>query len=73
MERKMINDADLSGVGGGSIMISEDGTTCGRNRNDQYKVMNLNAIITFVRENKTKMPEKKMIDEMLKLGYIANL
>ena len=73
MERKMINDADLSGVVGGSIMISEDGTTCGRNRNDQYKVMNLNAIITFVRENKTKMPEKKMIDEMLKLGYIANL
>lgn len=73
MERKMINDADLNGVVGGSIMISEDGTTCGRNCDNQYKVLNLNAIVTYVRENSSNMPEKKMIQEMLKLGYIANL
>ena len=73
MERKMINDEDLKDVVGGSIMISEDGKTCGRNCNNQYKVLNLDAIVKFVRENKTKMPEKKMMTEMLKKGYIADL
>ncbi len=73
MERKIIDDADLQGVVGGSIMISEDGTTCGRNCDNQYRVMNLNAIIKFYNDNKNKMPEKQMMTEMLKLGYIANL
>lgn len=73
MERKIINDTDLNGVVGGSIMISEDGTTCGRNCDNQYKVVNLSAIVKYVRENSSNMPEKKMMQEMLKLGYIANL
>ena len=73
MDRKMINDVDLEGVTGGSIMISEDGTTCGRNCDNQYKILNMSALLKFVKENKTTMSERKMLSEMVNLGYIANL
>ena len=73
MERKMINEIDLEAVTGGSIMISEDGTTCGRNCDNQYKILDMNALLSFVRENKTTMSERKMLEEMAKKGYISNL
>lgn len=73
MERKMINDADLELVTGGSIMFNEDCTTCGRNCNNQYKVLNFDAILSYVKKNRNKMPEKQMMSNMLALGYITNI
>ena len=73
MERKMINEEELAQIVGGSIIFNEDCSTCGRNRNDQYKVLNFNAIINYVKSNRGKMPEKQMMVNMLELGYIANL
>lgn len=73
MERKLINDSDLQNVVGGSIMLNEDCTTCGRNCTDQYKVLDLDAIIKYYNDNKNKMPEKKMMTEMEKLGYIVSM
>lgn len=73
MERKMINEEDLNGVVGGSIMISADGTTCGRNCDNQYKILNFSALQKYVKDNKTSMSERKMLENMVQLGYIANL
>ena len=71
MERTMLNENDLEGIFGGSIIFSEDGTTCGRNCNNQYKVLNFDAILKYYRENKGKMPEKQMMSNMVAMGYIA--
>ena len=73
MERKIISNADLEKIAGGSIMFNDDLTTCGRNCNNQYKVLNFQAIIDFYNANRNKMPEKQMMTKMLELGYIANL
>ena len=73
MERKTLNEMDIEKVVGGSIMISDDCTTCGRNRDDEYRVVDLNAVIDYVNKNKKKMSEKQMLNNMLEQGLIANL
>lgn len=73
MERKQLDEKDLGKIVGGSIIFNEDLTTCGRNCNNQYKVLDFNAILDFVNKNSGKMPEKQMMSKMLELGYIANL
>ena len=73
MERQMISAEELELVTGGSIIFNEDCSTCGRNCNNQYKVNNFNAILKYVKENRSKMPEKQMMTNMLALGYISNL
>ena len=71
MERKAINDQELELVTGGSIIFNEDLTTCGRKNNAEYKVLDFDAILSYVRANRDKMPEKQMMTNMLQLGYIT--
>ena len=72
MEREKINDLDLDKVVGGSIVFNEDCTMCGRNRNDQYKVLDFNAALAYAQANVGKKPEKQIINDMLAAGLIAN-
>lgn len=73
MERKMINDTAAESVTGGSIVFNGDHTTCGFNCNDQYKVLDYNAVINFIVQNRYDMTEKKMIKKMVELGLLATL
>lgn len=73
MERQMISDNDIEKVVGGSIMFNEDCTTCGRNTDNQYKVVNLGAVVAYINANKKKMSEKQMINNMLTDGLLENL
>ena len=73
MARDVINENDLDKVVGGSIVFNGDHTTCGRNCNNQYKVLNYDAVLQYIKENCTKMPEKKMLANMLAAGLIANI
>ena len=75
MENKIVklDDSALDAISGGSIIFNGDHTTCGRNSNDQYAVLDYDGIISYVIENSNSMTEKTMIQNMLALGYIANL
>lgn len=73
MEREVINDLDLDKVVGGSIVFNADHTTCGRNCNNQYKVLNYNAVLKYIGENRNNMNEKTMLKNMVAAGLIANL
>lgn len=73
MERQQINENDLEKVIGGTIVFNADCTTCGYFRNDQYKVLNFNAVLDYIKENKTKMSESKMLKNMVAAGLLANL
>ena len=69
----MIDDMDLEKVTGGSIVFNGDHTTCGRNRNDQYKVLDYTAVIKYIAENRHSMSEKTMLNNMLAAGLLSNL
>ena len=71
MERKLINDHELELVTGGSIIFNDDLSTCGRKNNGEYKVLDFNAILQYVQDNNSKMPEKQMMANMQQLGYIT--
>lgn len=73
MNREQISDVDIEKVVGGSIIFSPDHTTCGRNCNNQYKVLNYSACNDFIADNCTKLSEKKMLAKMEDLGYISKL
>ena len=73
MERQAINDLDLDKVVGGSIVFNADHTTCGRNCNNQYKVLNYNAVLKYIGENRNSMNEKTMLANMVKAGLITSL
>lgn len=73
MERKKIDDEQLEGVVGGTIMFSEDRSTCGYFRTDQYRVNNFDAAVDFIRKNRGKMSENSMLKKMVQAGYLSNL
>lgn len=73
MDRMEINEKDLDKVVGGSIIFNGDGTTCGYNRNDQYKVLNMSAVLKYINENSDKMSERRMLSNMVAAGLLANL
>lgn len=72
MERKEINDL-AEEVIGGSIVFNADHTMCGRNCNNQYRVLDYNAVLEYIGKNRMKMNEKTMLSNMLDLGLLANL
>ena len=73
MGREIINEANAEQVVGGSIVFNGAHTTCGRNRNDQYKVVDYSKVIAYIAENRYKMNEKTMINNMLAAGLLENL
>lgn len=66
-----INDADLENVVGGSIFFNEDHTMCGRNCDNQYKVLDFDKALSYAQKNVSNKPEKQVLQEMLDLKYIA--
>ncbi len=73
MEREKINDIDTEKVTGGSIVFNGEHTTCGRDCNNQYKVLDYDAVIKYIAENRQNMSERKMLSNMVEAGLLANL
>lgn len=73
MAREMLNDLDLGGVNGGSIIFSTDHTTCGLNRDNQCKVNNYDAALKYVIDHYDTMSEKDIMRNLVSLGYITKL
>lgn len=75
MENKIVklDDSELDNVSGGSIVFNEDCTTCGRNCNDQYRVVDFNSVIAYINANMYNMTEKTMLANMVAMGYLQNL
>lgn len=73
MERKPINEMDLEKVVGGTIMFSEDCSTCGYFCDNQYKVLNFDAALQYILDNKGKMSERNLLKKCVEAGYLANL
>lgn len=73
MDPKMVklDDNALDDISGGSIVFNGDHTTCGRNCNNQYYVLNDAAVQQYIAENCWNMSEKTMLSNMLSLGYLA--
>lgn len=70
MKREIVNEVDVENVVGGSIVFNGDHTTCGRNCNDEYKVLNYDAAISYIAKNCSSMTERKMLSNMEDAGYI---
>ena len=73
MERERINDQATEEVVGGSIVFNGNHTTCGRNCNNQYKVLNYDAMLEYIAANCQHMSERKMLSNMLAKGWITEL
>ena len=73
MEREIISENDAELVTGGSIVFNADHTTCGRNCNNQYKVLDYSKVHKFIVENCTKMSEKQMLNKMVANGWLVSL
>lgn len=71
MERKVINDAELEKVVGGSIVFNEDLTACGYNRNDQYKILDFDATLAYLQSTVGKMSEKQQLKKLVAKGLIV--
>lgn len=73
MAREILNENDMDQVVGGSIVFTPDHKTCGLNRNDQCKVNDYNAAISFIAANYKTMTEAEMMRAMVAKGYITRL
>ena len=73
MAREILNENDVDQVVGGSIVFTSDHTTCGLNCNNQCKVNDYNAAISFIAANYKTMTEKEMMKAMMAMGYITRL
>lgn len=73
MGRELINDKLVEEVTGGSIVFNGDHTTCGYNCNDQYKVLDDDAVQEYILSHYKKMSERKMLSNMLEQGLLVEL
>jgi len=73
MAREIITDIDAGKVEGGSIIFNEDLTTCGRDRNDQYNVLNYKAVIDYISSHRKNMSERTMLKNMVGKGYLSEI
>lgn len=73
MKREMVNDNELEKVVGGTIIFSEDCSTCGYFCKDQYKVLDFDSAVDFILKNKGKMSERSMLSKMVTAGYLTEL
>ena len=73
MEREHISDMDIEKVVGGSIVFNGAHTTCGRNCNNQYNVLNYSEVLKYIAANYKTMSEKKMLANMLAAGLLSEI
>ena len=73
MSREQINEKDIDSVVGGAIVFNSAHTTCGRNCNNQYSVLNYDKVCEYIASHYETLSEKKMLANMVSLGLIAPL
>lgn len=73
MKREIISNQDLNQVVGGTIMFSPDLSTCGKNVDNQYQVLDFDKAIDYINTHKLEMTERTMLQNMADLGYLAAL
>ncbi len=73
MERVKIGDQLAGEVIGGSIIFTTDHKTCGLNCNNQFKVNDYGAIISYIAANYKTMKEIDMLRNLLAQGLITKL
>ena len=73
MGRENIEEKLAEEVVGGSIVFTSDHKTCGLNCNNQCKVNDYNAAISFIAANYKTMTEAEMMRAMVANGYITRL
>jgi len=75
MEKKIVklDDTELDGVSGGTIFFNVDFTTCGKNCDNQYAVLDYNSVISYISQNKYNMTERTMLENMAAMGYLQSL
>ena len=73
MAREMINEMDVDKVVGGSIVFTPDHKNCGLNCNNQCRVNDYDACISFISANYKTMTEKDMMRSMAAQGLITRL
>ena len=73
MKRENIEEKLTEEIVGGSIVFSPDKTTCGLNCNDQCKVNDFDAVISYISEHHKNMSEKDMMRNMSAAGLITRM
>ena len=73
MKRRIIEEKELEKVTGGTIIFSEDCSTCGYFCSDQYSVNDFDAAVDYILANKGKMSENSMLKNMVELGILDYL
>lgn len=71
--RKEINESDLKKVTGGSIVFNGDCTTCGYDRNDEYRVVDFDNALSYMLDHVQNMDERDILQHCLDMGYIERL
>ena len=73
MKREIINEKDLSNVVGGSIVFNEDHTTCGYDRNDQYRVIDHDKAMSYMVSKIGRMDERDILRKCVEKGYLEEI
>lgn len=71
MGREMIDDQTVEKVVGGSIVFNTAHTTCGYNKNNEYKVNNYDKAKDYLVANYGKMSERDLLKKLVSKGYIS--
>lgn len=71
MGRERIDDQNVEKVVGGSIVFTTDHTSCGYNRNDQYRVNDYAKAMEYILAHYKTMKEWEMLKKIAALGYIT--
>lgn len=73
MQREEINENSLNQVVGGSIVFNADCSTCGYNRNDQYRILNKDEALSYMRANIRTMDERDILRNLLDRGLLEEI
>ena len=73
MKREIINEKDLSNVVGGSIVFNADHTTCGYDRNDEYRVIDHDKAMAYMVSKITRMDERDILRKCVEKGYLEEI
>ena len=71
MGRERIDDQNVEQVVGGSIVFTTDHTSCGYNRNDEYRVDDYDKAMEYLGAHWKTMGERDMLKNLVDLGYIT--
>ena len=71
MERVRIDEQNAEQVVGGSIVFTTDHTSCGYNKNNEYRVNDYSKAIDYIVAHCKTMGERVILQNLVSLGYIT--